>query len=236
MSNAARGVIVVAMTTTSLPGTSPATTRALLPARWAWWGAAAAVLGLGGNLISGRGSLKDADAASALDQVASNTQHIGTLLGMASFVCLLVLASGWRRWAGTASGLAEQTIAPALTAAAALVLLGTGLRGALAEYLPGGINDDNFGDDGLFVLFMLHDTAPWFAWWGVLVAAACFFVLAFRTRAVPRWLGVLSAVVLLPPLAVMAGSGAVALAGFVGPLWLAVASVTVAVRGLPESV
>jgi len=152
---------------------------------------------------------------------------------MASFACLILLAAGWRRWAAKGSSLAEQAVAPAITATATLVLFGTGLRGAMAEYLPGGINDDNFTDAGLFVLFMLHDTAPWFAWWGVLLVAALFVALAFKSRVVPPWLGVISALVLLPPIVVMAGSGAVAGAGFVAPLWLAVASITVALRGLP---
>lgn len=226
---------VVAMTTTSIAHTSTAHDRPVLPARWAWWGAAAAALGLAGNFVSSHGALTRADAAIAVEETTRSSQHIGTLLGMASFVCLVLLAAGWRRWAGGASPLAAQAIAPAVTVTATLVLLGTGLRGAMAEYLPGGINDDNFTDDGLYVLFMLHDTAPWFAWWGVLVAAALVGYLSFRSRVVPRWLGALSVLALLPPLGVMAGSGAVAGAGFVAPIWLAVASVTVAVRGLPAA-
>ncbi len=223
------------MTTTSVSHHSTRATRSLLPARWAWWGAAAAALGLAGNLVASHGPLTDADAAIAVAEASRTTQHVGTLLGMASFACLILLAAGWRRWAAPASCLAEQAVAPAITTAATLVLFGTGLRGAMAEYLPGGINDDNFTDDGLFVLYMLHDTAPWFAWWGVLLVAVLFVALAFRSRVVPRWLGVVSALVLLPPIGVMVGSGAVAGAGFVAPLWLAIASVTVALRGLPEA-
>jgi len=226
--------IFVAMTTTSVSHHDTQATRALLPARWAWWGASAAALGLAGNLIASHGSLTHAGAAMSVAESSRSAQHVGTLLGMASFACLVLLTAGWRRWAATASGLAEHAIAPAMTTAATLVLLGTGLRGAMAEYLPGGINDDNFSDDGLFVLFVLHDTAPWFAWWGVLLVASLFVALAFRSRVVPRWLGVVSALVLLPPVGVMVGSGAVAGAGFLAPLWLAIASVTVALRGLPE--
>ncbi len=236
MTTAAGRVTVVPMTTTSAPDdTSTHVPRDLRPARWAWWGVAAAALGLAGNLIASHSALTDADAAVAVADTSRTTQHAGTLLGMASFVCLVLVAAGWRRWAGDASGLAAQAMAPAFTAAATLVLFGTGLRGALAEYLPGGINDDNFTDDGLYVLFMVHDTAPWFAWWGVLMAAALAVVLAFRSRVLPRWLGVVSALALVPPLVVMVGSGAVAGAGFVAPLWLALASVVVGVRGLPAA-
>jgi hypothetical protein len=45
---------------------------------------------------------------------------------------------------------------------AAALLVAYGFRGALAEYLPGGINDDNFPAAGLYVLFMINDNAPWF--------------------------------------------------------------------------
>ena len=67
------------------------------------------------------------------------------------------------------------------------------------------------------------------------MAAALTVVLAFRSRVVPRWLGVVSALALVPPLVVMVGSGAVAGAGFVAPLWLALASIVVGVRGLPAA-
>ncbi|MGH3464096.1 MAG: hypothetical protein ACRDP9_21730 [Kribbellaceae bacterium] len=202
------------------------------PARWAWWGAAAGALGLFANLAASHGPLTDATAAVAVADIDRGAQHIGAVAGMASFLCLLLAAGGWRRWAAS-GGLAAQTLAPALTASAAIVLLATGLRGGLAEYLPGGINEDNFADEGLYVLFMIHDTAPWFAWWGVVIAAGLLAWLSFTRRVVPLWLGVFSAVAVVPPVLIMALTGAVAIAGLIGPIWLAAASVVVAVRGLP---
>ena len=49
-------------------------------------------------------------------------------------------------------------------------------------------------------------------------------------RAVPVWLGVLSLVALLPPVAFLVATGLTAYAGIVGPLWLALVSLGLAVH------
>lgn len=215
-------------TTTAIPARPAGSERAA--AAWAWWGVPAGIAGLAGNFVSSHGTLSDTDAAEAVAAVSRTSYHVGTLLGLLSFACLLLASAGWRRW-GSGRGLAQQAIPAALTVTATLVLFGTGLRGALAEYLPGGINEDNFDDAGLYALFIVHDTAPWFAWWGVLVAAALVAFVALAGQGFPRWLGVLSIAALAMPTAVMAGSGAVAAAGFVGPLWLVAFSTLVALGG-----
>lgn len=213
-------------TATSAPveGSRPATA-------WAWWGVPAGIVGLAGNFVSAHGALSDADAADAVAAVARTSYHVGTVLGLVSFACLLLAAAGWRRW-GADQGLAQQAVPAGLTVTATLVLLGTGLRGALAEYLPGGINEGNFDDAGLYALFIVHDTAPWFAWWGVLMVAALIAFMSLAGQGFPRWLGVLSIAALAMPTAVMAGSGAVAAAGFVGPIWLVAFSTLVALGGV----
>ncbi len=198
---------------------------------WAWWGVPAGVAGLVGNFVSTHGALSETDAAEAVEAVARTSYHVGTVLGLVSFACLVLASAGWRRW-GAGRGLAEQAIAAALTVTATLVLFGTGLRGALAEYLPGGINDDNFDDAGLYALFIVHDTAPWFAWWGVLVVAVLVAFVSLAGQGFWRWLGVLSVATLALPTSVMAGSGAVAAAGFVGPVWLVGFSMLVALVGV----
>lgn len=217
---------------TTRTATAPSTqveTRS--PASWAWWGLAAAVAGLAGNFISTHGPLSDVRADQAVAAVDRASYHVGTVLGLTSFACLVLLAAAWRRW-GAAQGVTQQAIAPALTVTATLVLFSTGLRGAMSEYLPGGINADNFDDAGLYALFVVHDTAPWTAWWGVLMVAALVAFAALAGQTFPRWLGVLSVAALAMPVAVMAGSGALAAAGFVGPIWLAVFSTAVALRGV----
>lgn len=217
--------------TTTAAGPSVSTDGARSSHAWVWWGVPAGAAGVAGNFICAHGNLSDTDAAEAVDSVARASYHVGTVLGLVSFVSLILLAAGWRQ-RGAGRGVAQQAISPALTVSATLVLFGTGLRGAMAEYLPGGINEDNFDDAGLYALFVVHDTAPWFAWWGVLLMAALVAFMSLAGQAFPRWLGVLSIAALAMPTAVMAASGAVAAAGFIGPVWLVIFSVVVGLRGI----
>ncbi|MDZ5619888.1 hypothetical protein [Nocardioides bizhenqiangii] len=218
-------------TTRTTPSPTATVPSQRVSAAWAWWGVPAAITGLAGNFISTHGALSEADATQAADAVSRTSYHVGTVLGLTSFACLVLASAGWRRW-GSGRGLAQQAVSVALAVTATLVLFATGLRGALAEYLPGGINADNFDDAGLYALFIVHDTAPWTAWWGVLMMAAVVAFISLAGQGFSRWLGVLSVAALAMPIAVMAGSGALAGAGFVGPIWLAIFSVIVALRGV----
>lgn len=208
-------------------------------ATWAWWGVGAGGLGLlanlGGDAQSALTEAQRAAGAGVVEHLSRGTYHLGVLAGLGAFACLVLTAAGWRRWAHDSGqrSLAVHAIASALTASAGALLLAYGLRGGLAEYLAGGINDRSFPPEGLFVLFMIDDTAPWLGWWGVLVAAGCVAWAALFLRLLPVWLGVLSALVLLPPVAVLGLSGAAALAGVIAPAWLAVCSLALALRRLP---
>lgn len=210
-------------------------------ARWAWAGVVAGVSGIVANLVADdQATLSEAQRRSVeatLATVDRGSYHLGVAAGFAAVAGLVLLAAGWRRWQRTQvnPALAEEAVAPALLVSAAALLVAYGFRGGLAEYLPGGINDDNFPADGVYVLFIINDTAPWFGWWGVLLAAGLVAWASFTRRLVPVWLGVLSVVAVALPLLVMALTGAVAIAGLTGPVWLTVASVTVALRGLAES-
>ena len=77
---------------------------------------------------------------------------------------------------------------------------------------------------------MINDLAPFFAWWGVAVAAAGVAWLAFRERLVVRWVGAVSVVAALAPLAFLMATGLTGFAGVVTPLWLVLASIGVARR------
>lgn len=206
---------------------------------WAWPGVVAGIGGIVANLLADdQGSLSAADRASVnrtIEELSRGTYHLGVAAGFVAVAGLVLLAAGWPRMVRSRADntTSLEAVGPALTVSAAALLVAYGFRGGLAEYLPGGINDDNFPVDGLYVLFVINDTAPWFGWWGVLLASALVAWSSFSRRAVPLWLGIVSTVAVALPLAVMALTGAVAIAGLTGPLWLTVASVALAVGSFP---
>jgi hypothetical protein len=218
-----------------MDGTQPTRARR---ATWAWWGVAAGALGLVANLGGDeQGGLSDEQrraGAAVVAELDRTTQHLGVAAGLLAVACLLLAAAGWRRWAAGSRDLGALSVSTALTVSAAALLVAYGFRGGLAEYLPGGINDDNFPSEGLYVLFMINDAAPWFGWWGVVFAAALCAWLAFSLRLLSLWLGIFSALAVAIPLGVMAFTGAVALAGVVGPVWLLATSAAVALRGIAD--
>jgi hypothetical protein len=163
--------------------------------------------------------------ASILDKVSRGTAHLGLVAGFITVALLLVLAAAWRRQVEprVPGSTAAHVVSGALTASAAGLTYGYGWKGALAIYLPAGMNEQSFGDDGLFVYFMLNDFGGHIGWLGVIVAAGAIAWMALRERTVSRWIGVLS---LLPVLAVTVFAGATGLPGFqgvVGPVWLLIA-------------
>jgi hypothetical protein len=104
------------------------------------------------------------------------------------------------------------------------------VKGPLAIYLPGGINANTYPAQGLYSLLVLNDSAPYFAWWGVVVAAAGVAWLAFRERLVVRWVGAVSVLAVVAAFAWLALTGLTDFGGVVGPIWLVLASLGLALR------
>jgi hypothetical protein len=197
---------------------------------WALWGVAAGALGVVTNVVldDQTSHLKSLQpwGANVIGELDRSLYQVGVVTGFATIACLALFVAGWRRWAEprTAS-VASGAVTVVLTISAGAMLVGYGVKGGLAEYLPGGSNADNFSSDALLVLFTLNDTAGWYAWWGVVIAAGCCAWLGLRDRVLPIWLGVLGVLAVLPPLVAMVATGAVAVAGVVGPLWMIVLGV-----------
>lgn len=204
---------------------------------WHLWGVVAGVGGIVANLLGGdRSGLTDEQLRSGagvvphLDRAA---YHLGAVAGWVAIAALVIVAAGWQRLARRLSDddIAWQVVPLGFVAAAGALTVGYGFKGALAEYLPGGANDDAFDPNGLYTMFVINDNAPWVGWWGVVVAAGACAWIALVRRRLPIVLGILSALAMVLPIAVLLGIGAAATAGITGPVWLVIASGWLAVRG-----
>ncbi len=165
-----------------------------------------------------------ADVITVLDRTG---YHIGVVAGLFAVFCLLVFASGWRRWAALAAptSLTAGIVPLAVTASAGAMILGYGLKGMLAIYLPEGINQGEYCPEGLYTLFMFDDLAPFIAWYGAAMAAAAVTWLSLRERQLPIWIGVVSLLLTLAPIAMLVITGLPGFPGVVQPLWLIIVSI-----------
>lgn len=202
---------------------------------WSWplWGAAAGVLGAVGHLFTNPSLTEEeyASGAAVIEALDRTGYHVGVVAGVLAVFCLLVFAAGWRRWAATAAGtsLAAGVVTLALVASAGAMILGYGMKGSLAVYLPGGMDEGSFPVEGLYAVFMFVDLGPFMAWWGVAMAAAAIGWLSLRERILPLWIGVLSALFVVIPLGMLIATGLPGFPGVVDPLWLVITSVGMAV-------
>jgi hypothetical protein len=206
--------------------------------RWTWWGVAAGVTGFVATVVTDGWPMVGAEriAAGGADRVVSTLQssvyHLGVVAGFATVAALLVLSAAWRRWTATVApgSLAASVAGTGLATSSAAMMLAFGLKGALAVYLPGGMDDGKLAKDALYVMFSLEDAAPFLAWWGVAVTAACFAVLGIRGRVVPRWVALVSAVYVAVPLGSLLYWGEPDQFGLFGGIWLVLASVGLLAR------
>ena len=101
-----------------------------------------------------------------------------------------------------------------------------GIVGSMGLYLPGGVEETTgMGQEGLFVNHTLLDFGTLLGWWGAAVSAIAVAVLAFRkANLLPRWMGVVSVLLLVLPLGLAIGTSLPGLVGFFMPIWLLVVS------------
>jgi hypothetical protein len=204
--------------------------------RWAFWGIGAGVLGIVANLVTdpilSLTTAQKQQGSAVLGYVHRANFHIGAVAGFLAVACVLAFAAGWRQWSErhSAPTSAARLVALALVASAGAMIIGYGIKGPLAIYLPGGINANTYPREGLYSIFMFNDSAPYFAWWGVIVAAAGVAWLAFRERLVVRWVGAVSVLAVLAAFGWLVLTGLTDFGGIVGPAWFILASVGLARR------
>jgi hypothetical protein len=204
-------------------------------ATWALWGTAAGVLGVVANLFT-QPVVTDADRMrgpeAVVEMLSRGGYHVAAIAGVGAAVALLVFTAGFRRWSERQSGdsLALRLVPVALTASAAAMLTAYTVKGQLAIYLDGGINAGSYQTEALYTFFILDDLAGFGAWWGVIVFAAATIALAFRDRLVVRWVGALAALAVLAPVGFLLSTGLTGFPGVIGPVWLTLAGIGMALR------
>ena len=198
-------------------------------AKWPLVGAAGAVAGFASIMFSMQMLTEEQwdSGVRVIDQLEPGGYHIAFILGLVSVGCLLVASSGWKRWAErrVPDSLAGRTLAQGLAATATINVIFTGLMGSMALYLPGGTDAGWLSDEGIFTNFTMLDFGTLLGWWGAAASAVCVAILAFgKARVLPRWMGIVSVILLFPPLAMAAGTALPGFVGFTMPLWLIVIS------------
>ncbi|CAN5755227.1 hypothetical protein BH23CHL2_BH23CHL2_34520 [soil metagenome] len=202
--------------------------------RWPLWGMGAGILGYAGHLLTMPDvtEAQRATGAGVIAELERGPYHVGVVAGVFAVFCLLVFAAGWRRWASAhaPASLAADVVSLAIVASAGAMIVGYGVKGMLALYLPGGINENTFPAEGLLTLYMIDDLGPFISWHGVAMAAVAVTWVSLRERVLPIWIGVVSLVSVLPPLALLVLTGHSGFPGVISPLWMVVIGIGLALR------
>jgi len=192
--------------------------------RWPLIGTAAGITGFVATLVT---DIHPADKATIdiVDQVNRTTAHASVIAGYLTVALLVVLAATWRRHVEprVGSSTAARVVSNGILLSAAALTLGYGWKGAMAVYLPGGMDAGAFDQEGLYVLYMLNDFGSYIGWLGVTIAAGAIAWMAFRERTVSRWIGVVALVPVLAVVAFTAGTGLPGFPGVVSPLFMVIA-------------
>ncbi|HEV7720683.1 MAG TPA: hypothetical protein VGO60_05345 [Iamia sp.] len=199
-------------------------------ARWPLWSFVGAGTGLVASFLA-YPALEEEDytkGVEVVDKLEAGPYRVSFILGLVSIGCLMVAAAGWRRWAEARAprDLAARIVGQGIALTTTVMVIFYGIVGAMGLYLHGGVEyGETMSREGLFVNHILLDFGVLLGWWGVAAAAVAMAVMAFRrNRLVPRWMGVVSVLLLLPPVGLAVGTSLPGLVGFFMPIWLAVIS------------
>jgi hypothetical protein len=206
------------------PGLSTDRLESSKRSRWPLIGTAAGIAGFVATLVT---DIHPADKATGdiVDQVSRTTAHASLIAGYLTVALLVVLAATWRRHVEprVASSTAARVVSNGILLSAAALTLGYGWKGAMAVYLPGGMDEGAFDREGLYVMYVLNDFGSYIGWLGVTIAAGAIAWMAFRDRTVSRWIGVVGIVPVLAVTAFSVGTGLPGFPGVVSPLFMVIA-------------
>ena len=223
------------------PGAATGPTRSRRGFRftaWPLWAVVAGALGAAGTLVfdvrppaeteawlAGEDYAVTAADVFTLDVVAG---RLGWMAGLGAVFALLIFQGLWRsRVERHFSSAGARVFSGGLLVTAGAAVLGYGWKGALANYL--GPESGLYGEDGLFVYYMLTDFGAYLPWFGVLVSAFAVAWMAFVERIVSRILGTVSALTGLFVSGAMFAMGVPGIPGTLMQMWLVVLGVWLAI-------
>jgi hypothetical protein len=193
--------------------------------RWPLVGAAAGFLGYVATLVlDGRTTSHATLSAKLIDDLSPVVYRLSMIIGYIVVILLLVFAAKWRRLIEprVPGSTAAHLVPLGLVASAAGLTYGYGWKGALGDYMPGGMDHGQFDTQGLYVYYLLNDFGAYIGWLGVVVAAGAVIWMSLRERTVARWIGIFSIIPVLGTTLMAAGMGVPGVPGMWGPLWLVV--------------
>jgi hypothetical protein len=189
---------------------------------------AAGLLGAVGHLFSMQDLSEEEyrSGAAVIDALERGPYHVGIVSGLAGVFCLLVFAAGWRRWATAVApnSLAAGALHLALTASAGAMMLAYGFKGALAIYLPDGMDEGTYANESLLTFFMFDDFSAFISWWGVAMACGAIAWLALRERSLPLWIGIVATLFAVVPVGLVTATGLPGFPGVIDPFGLVIIS------------
>lgn len=152
---------------------------------------------------------------------------IGASIGFVAVLALLGFAAGFTRMLERRAPESLAVPAARLAFAAALgsLMFSFGLKHVLAGGAPGGIDNSFYTKTDVEVLTVVVSQMQYAAWWGVIAAAACVAAVTIRTRVLPMWFGVLSAVLAGISITATLVVGLPYSAGILAPIWLLAAAI-----------
>ena len=202
--------------------------------RWPLYGAAAGLLGFAATMpLDGRDGVATENVKLTHDLFVDLNPAVyraSMIVGYIAVALLLVTAANWRRRVEhrLPGSTAAHLVPLGLVASAAGLTYGYAWKGALGNYIPGGMEDQYFDDQGLAVYFMLNDFGSFIGWLGVVVAAGAVAYMGLRERTVSRWIGVISLLPVVQTAVMVAGLGVPGVQGLLAGLWLFVAGIGLA--------
>jgi len=235
-------------TETTSPDPAPAELAPPTPDRtrlWPLWAVLAGALGFTATVLLDVRPITEMQAVADgiryevtpgdMDDITRTNNYLGFVLGFVAIAALLVLHGAWRARVENvhANSIAARVVSGGLLASAAGLTLAYGWKGALANYGFDGPEAGLYGEEGLFVYYMLTDFGPYLPWLGVVIAAAAVAWMAFVERSVSRGLGAFSGILAILVGGAFVVSGVPGLSGLVGGVWLVVAGIWLAVGRSP---